>query len=310
MNDVSWRRILEQVDSRQPVSRNPDAVRPSARAHFPEQPQQQNVDWSNLEAELTHATHGSDQAAANSRARPIRRRQPSPGQHATQLKMRMEHAAAYDAPPSHPQRSKSGKPSSARNLIAISLSLAVVGFAVYQLRERMPQNGADGEVSTAQHISTSAIINSNSGENAQSGNRVSGNRLDLRPSLASQADWSTERLAAADAADTTSSINTANVAAVLPQQTDGTLGGTENETLILDRGRNILEQGHVSGARLIFEYLADRGSPLGAFALAQTYDAKYISKHNLPADAADEALASKWYQHAAEITNAAAPDTQ
>ncbi|HKJ61755.1 MAG TPA: hypothetical protein VKA94_07125 [Hyphomicrobiales bacterium] len=309
MNDVSWRRILEQVDSRQPASRNPDAVRPSARAHFPEHPPQQNVDWSNLEAELTHATHDSDRATANSKARPIRRRQPSPGQHATQLKMRMEHAAAYDAPPSYPQQAKSRKPSGARNLIAISLSLAVVGFAAYQLRERMPQNGVDDEVSTAQH-STSAFINSNSQENAQQGNRVRGNRIDLRPSLASQADWSTERLASAEATDTTSSINTANVAAVLPQQADGTLDGTESETLVLDRGRNILERGHVSGARLIFEYLADRGSPLGAFALAQTYDAKYISKHNLPSDAADASLASKWYQHAADLTNAAKTKTQ
>jgi hypothetical protein len=309
MNDVSWRRILEQADSRQPFGRDPDAPNSSAGAHHPEHASQQNVDWSSLEAELTHATQRSGQPAANSQPRPMRPRQPSPGQHATRLKMRMEQVSAQAAPHVHEQQGKSAKSSGARNLIAISLSLAVVGFAAYQLGERLPQGDGQDEASTAQLAGTAAFVSAGSSETKPE-IRASGNRLDLRPSLASQSDWSAEQVAAAKATTTTASIDTSSVAAVLPDAPDGTLENGEDEALVLNRGRDILERGHISGARLIFEYLADRGSALGAFALAQTYDAKFISKHNLPADAADEALATKWYRQAAEITNAAAPETQ
>jgi hypothetical protein len=311
MNDVSWKRILEQADSRQPFDPEPEAPRTAARAHAPERSPQQNVDWSNLEAELARTKHRDEPAATGSRARAMRQqRRPSPGQHATQLKMRMAHVSPNDAPHSQPQQHSDGKPSGARNLIAITLSVAVVGYAGYQLSERMPQTGADSEVLTAQHANNAAYADAGSALTAEPIFRASGNRLDLRPSLAAQSDSSAERLAAAKATSATGSLNTANLAAVLPPQQDGALEDGENEALILDRGRDILERGHVSGARLIFEYLADRGSALGAFALAQTYDVKYISKHNLPAESADETMASKWYQQAADMTDTAKAEAQ
>lgn len=303
MNDVSWRRILEQADSKEPFGRDQHAPNPPQRAVHPEQSPQENVDWSSLEAELSRATHPGTQS------RPARPRRPSPGQHATQLKMRMEQASVQTAPPVREPQPKSARPSGARNFIALSLSLAVVGFAAQQLGERLPQAGsAPDEASTAQNAGI-AFASAGNGEDAEPIIRASGNRLDLRPTLASQADSPSEQLAAAKAT-TAAPVNTANLATVLPDVPEGALEDGENEALVLNRGRDILERGHISGARLIFEYLADRGSALGAFALAQTYDTKFISKNNLPADAADEALATKWYRQAAEITNAAAPDTQ
>ena len=305
MNDVSWRRILEQVDSGQEFGRDQDTAHALARAHVPKQPSQQNVELSSLEDELARVTRPSAHIGAKSKAQPVRKRQPSPGQHATQLKMRMERAVATEASPPLPKQAATHKPSGARNLIAISLSLAVIGFAAYQLHEIMQQNDADGDISTTQQTNRAASASSDSTEKTQPQIRVSGNRLDLRPSLASQSDLPDKKLAAAQAPDTASSINLADITASLPSTEGGNPDNAVNETLILDRGRNILEHGHVSGARLIFEYLADRGSALGAFALAQTYDAKYISRHNLPAQAADEELAGKWYQQAADLTNAA-----
>ncbi|NJM35350.1 MAG: hypothetical protein HC850_12310 [Rhodomicrobium sp.] len=76
---------------------------------------------------------------------------------------------------------------------------------------------------------------------------------------------------------------------------------------MLRRGRELIEKGHISGARMIFEHLAEEKSALGAFALGQTYDARYLA--GIPAAKgadADEALAAKWYQRAAELSNIAA----
>lgn len=309
MDDVSWRRILEQADSRQPFGRNPNAAPSSARVYQPEPPSQKNVDWSSLEAELANATHENGPPATSSHARPARQRRPSPGQHARQLMMRMEHASSEGTLQPQPQSSTEAKnkPSGLRNLVAISLSLAVVGYAAYQLRETMPES--DGEVTTAQHVSTSTLAESEASDD-QPQIRVSGNRLDLRPSLASQSNAAGEGLSEAKARETTASINTANASAILPQEDGIKPDLDKNETLILSRGHDILGRGHVSGARLIFEYLADRGSARGAYALAQTYDVKYISQHNLPADAADETMASKWYQQAAALKDAAGAEAR
>jgi hypothetical protein len=287
MNDVSWRRILEQADSKEPFGRDQHAPNSPQRPVRSEQSPQENVDWSSLEAELSRATH------PGAPSRPMRPRRPSPGQHATQLKMRMEQASVQTAPPVHESQEKSARSSGARNFIAISLSLAVVGFAAQQLGERLPQTGgAPDEASTAQNAGT-AFASIGNGDDAEAVIRANGNRLDLRPSLASQADAPSEQLAAVKAT-TAATINSASVATILPEGPEGALEDGENEALVLNRGREILERGHISGARPIFEYLADRGSALGAFALAQTYDTKFISKNNLPADVADEALATKW----------------
>ena len=303
MNDVSWRRILEQADSKHPFGDDQDLPNSSEHASSHGE-SRQDVDWSNLEAELSRATQPS------AKPQPARPRRPSPGQHATQLKMRMEQASAKEVSPVPEPQAKPARSSGARNLIAISLSLAVVAFAVHQLSESLPETGAGAdEAATPQSAGTASFVSAASGEDeaeaAKPRIRANGNRLDFRPSLASEAEWPPEDVAVTNST-TTTSLNPDEVATILPDGPQNTFQDGENETLVLNRGREILERGHISGARLIFEYLADRGSALGAFALAQTYDAKFISKNNLPADAADEALATKWYRQAAEITNAAA----
>jgi hypothetical protein len=76
----------------------------------------------------------------------------------------------------------------------------------------------------------------------------------------------------------------------------------DTEQAMLRRGHDMMQQGHVSGARIIFEHLAGQSSPLGAFALAQTYDARFLRENNITGIVPDEALAGKWYQRAAELT--------
>lgn len=307
MNDVSWRRILEQVDSGQRSDQDFDPLPISARTNIPRPSLHRNADPWFLEDELSRLTRRGAQTDTRSHTQPLRKRQPSPGQHALQLQKRMEQAAiaaTEEAAPPLPVQDEPGKPSAVRNLIAITLSFAVVGFAAYQFHEVALQNGAGDDVSIHQHTNDTASAGSNNAENDQSAIRVIGNRLDLRPSLASRSDLPSKKLAAAKALDTASSVNMANIAADQPSAENDTPDNAVNETHILTRGHDILEKGHVSGARLIFEYLADRGSALGAFALAQTYDPVFLSTHDLPADAANETLAKQWYQMAETMTDA------
>lgn len=75
------------------------------------------------------------------------------------------------------------------------------------------------------------------------------------------------------------------------------------EAVLLRRGKDIMQQGGVAAARIIFEELAMRGSAAGALTLARSYDPAYIdpSAASAPAPSLDEAR--KWYKHAAELGN-------
>jgi hypothetical protein len=78
------------------------------------------------------------------------------------------------------------------------------------------------------------------------------------------------------------------------------LTGPEEESL-LQRASGLMKRGDVTGARLLFEHLAYRGSALGAFALAQSYDSRYLSKIYVRGLAADQKQADFWYRRAAEL---------
>lgn len=75
------------------------------------------------------------------------------------------------------------------------------------------------------------------------------------------------------------------------------------EISMLSRGGSLLDNGDISGARLLFEYLAQQGSALGAVAYAKTYDPNLFEKGYVkgPLPSADEAL--KWYGRAVELGN-------
>lgn len=75
--------------------------------------------------------------------------------------------------------------------------------------------------------------------------------------------------------------------------------GEENK--LLARANDLMERGDITGARLLFEHLAFRGSALGAFALAQSYDAKHLEKLYVRGLAPDAKQADYWYRKAAEL---------
>jgi hypothetical protein len=77
----------------------------------------------------------------------------------------------------------------------------------------------------------------------------------------------------------------------------------KEEAVLLARGKDVLKQGGIAAARLIFEELATRGSAAGALALARSYDPAHVAASPTAALAPNMALALKWYEFAAELGN-------
>jgi hypothetical protein len=87
------------------------------------------------------------------------------------------------------------------------------------------------------------------------------------------------------------------------QQTQAAPLAPQDEAVLLERGKEVLQQGGIAAARLIFEQLAARGSAAGALALARSYDPAHAAPSPAPALAPNMTVALKWYERAAELGN-------
>jgi hypothetical protein len=90
------------------------------------------------------------------------------------------------------------------------------------------------------------------------------------------------------------SIEPANAAPV--QSLNGDLAST-----LMRRGHDFLGTGDIAAARILFGRLADAGIADGAFAIAQTYDPRYLTEHKVVGVTGDEAKARAFYQQAAQL---------
>jgi hypothetical protein len=88
--------------------------------------------------------------------------------------------------------------------------------------------------------------------------------------------------------------------AVNPSGKTTAINGAE-ENKLLARANDLMQRGDITGARLLYEHLAFRGSALGAFALAQSYDPKHLQKLYVRGLAPDQKQADYWYRKAAEL---------
>jgi hypothetical protein len=77
----------------------------------------------------------------------------------------------------------------------------------------------------------------------------------------------------------------------------------EEVAALLARGEDLLRQGGIAAARIIFENLAQRGYAPAAFALGRSYDPTFVPDSRISAPAADLDKALKWYQRAEELGN-------
>jgi hypothetical protein len=75
----------------------------------------------------------------------------------------------------------------------------------------------------------------------------------------------------------------------------------EEESILLQRGEELLRQGGIAAARLLFEELALRGSGKGALALARSYDPAFVKASPASAVSPNIEEAVKWYDRAAEL---------
>lgn len=72
---------------------------------------------------------------------------------------------------------------------------------------------------------------------------------------------------------------------------------------MLSRGANLMDDGDIAGARLIFEYLAEQGSASGAVAFAKSFDPNLFEKGYIKGPQPSTEDAMKWYRRAAELGN-------
>jgi TPR repeat protein len=78
---------------------------------------------------------------------------------------------------------------------------------------------------------------------------------------------------------------------------------------IMKKGAELMANGDVSGARLLYRRLAEEGEALAAFALAEAYDPLVLRKSsNTRGIAPDVAMAQSWYEKAKNLGSIAAPD--
>jgi hypothetical protein len=318
MNQVSWSRILQRAGDEQSGENGADIIDLQDRLGRRRGPGQGALNRSghpgDLELELRHALD----RASHRGAAPQRTPRPA-GEIAVSNAMPVPRHLAMTHAPRRPRiqapQSPSGtKGAGVRNVIAISLSCAVVAFAYYQISAEWPKAGdaassQDLEVIASQDrdaVSHTGATNGGAPTGGQSSASTAPStiRLDLRPSFAP--DGNDANALADRGAEAKYAARPAERAAAAPPVPGGdasALSGSDEQAM-LRRGRELIEKGHVSGARMIFEHLAGRSSALGAFALGQTYDARYLA--SIPAANgadADQALAAKWYQRAAELSD-------
>lgn len=219
--------------------------------------------------------------------------------------------------------------SGGRNILAISLSAAVVGLAFQQISTQWNESRGGNSVRAvpegAATSSASVLSAAGSANDAQSGYGVQAppdepQSLPLRASLTDDAPppvagATHERDAFMREIDEAASVLAASPKADEPSRTPvsaplkdnaasdldpNAISGAEEQSM-LRRARELMERGHISGARLLFEHLALRQSALGAFALAQTYDEKFLKTFLVKGMEPDARLAAKWYRRAAEL---------
>lgn len=354
MNKVSWRRILQRAGHEFPNDggeavlqmRKGSQIRENPRAAWgsynaPPHPSDAGVGV--LESELKRALDRAARREHESKAIGT-----PPGWEPIFMAREVSGKAPPPAP--KPKADAAGlkrASSGGRNILAISLSAAVVGLAFQQISTQWNESRTGGNGVSAvpeATISSASVLHAGASTNdAQSGYGVQPGGgdpqlLQLRPSLTDD----TPPLGAGGTKEEEAFLKevaqAASVLAAQPQHGEtsrtpvtpvsaplrdtaaaddrgapaterevSTISGAEEQSM-LRRAREFLERGHVSGARLFFEHLALQRSALGAFALAQTYDEKFLSAHFVKGVEPDPELAEKWYRRAAELGSQLAAD--
>ena len=330
MNKVSWRRILQRAGHEFPNDggavvqmREGSQIRenPQGWGSYGAPPHRSDAGSGVLESELKRAL---DRAAR--RDNETKAIGTPPGWEP--IFMAQEVSGKALAPTPRPQSEAAGlkrASTGGRNILAISLSAAVVGLAFQQISSQWNESRISSGVSAVPEATTSSasvLYSGGSTNDAQWGYGVQpsddAQSSQLRSSLSDEtpplsAGGTQERDAFTKEIEQAASLLASQpkraapvtpVSAPLrdnPRDLDANAISGADEQSMLRRARELMERGHISGARLIFEHLALQQSALGAFALAQTYDEKFLKTLSVAGMEPDPKLAAKWYRRAAEL---------
>lgn len=338
MNKVSWRRILQRAGHEFPSDRGGAVIQMREGSQIREHA---SDDWDSYSAPVHPGDAGagvleSELKRALDRAA---RRDQGPKAAVTPpgwepIFMAQELGGKAPPPVAVPKPDGVGfrRPSSGgRNLLAISLSAVVVGLAFQQISAQWSESRTGGNgVSAVPEVvsgSATALYADASASDDQSGYGVQPSNEDARAALRPSLTEDAPRLGGGGAQERDAFLKeieqAASVLAAQPQRSESSrtpvtpvsaplrpdsgrdldanaISGAEEQSM-LRRARELMERGHISGARLIFEHLALQQSALGAFALAQTYDEKFLKTFLVKGMEPDPKLAAKWYRRAAEL---------
>jgi hypothetical protein len=228
-----------------------------------------------------------------------------------------------------PEPAKRSNSGGGRNILAICLSAAVVGIAYQQISTEWNQSRAIGSgigaAPEGRNRPANALFSGASIDDSQAGYGVQPRGVETQAApphpavadgaLAPAASEAKQRGAFLPGIEQAAGV----LATSRPQQADPVAPvsapikdaevrelapsaiSAADEQSMLRRAHELIERGHLSGARLIFEHLALQQSALGAFALAETCDEKFLKTMRVEGRHADPALAEKWYRRAAEL---------
>jgi hypothetical protein len=228
-----------------------------------------------------------------------------------------------------PEPAKRPSSGGGRNILAIFLSAAVVGIAYQQISTEWNQSRATGSgVGVAPERTNrpaNALFSSASIDDSQAGYGVQprGPETQAAPSHRAAADGALAPAASEtkrrdsfppgieqapgvlatsglQQPDPVAPVSAPIKHAGLRELAPGGISAADEQSM-LRRAHELIQRGHLFGARLIFEHLALQQSALGAFALAETYDEKFLKTLRVEGQHADLALAEKWYRRAAEL---------
>jgi hypothetical protein len=77
--------------------------------------------------------------------------------------------------------------------------------------------------------------------------------------------------------------------------------------VLIKRGAELVANGNIGAARMMFQPAAEAGDPMAAFALAETYDPLVLERLGAKGITPDVALARQWYEKAKALGAPAAP---
>jgi hypothetical protein len=334
MTKVSWRRILQRAGHEFPngggaviqmregsqIRENPQAARDNYGARPPH-----DVGPGGLESELKRALDRAARREHESKAMGT-----PPGWEPIFMAQEMSGKALSPSPrPKVPAAVPKRISSSSRNILAISLSAAVIGLAFQQISTQWNESRTSNGISAVPEATSAASIlySGGSTNDTQWGYGVQPSGGDLqssqfRPSVTDDTSPPDASVPQEKDAFLKEIEQAANVLAAQPKRKeasttpvtpvsaplrdtasrqDGSAISGADEQSMLRRARELMERGHIAGARLIFEHLALQQSALGAFALAQTYDEKFLKTVAVVGMEPDTKLAAKWYRRAAEL---------